>query len=52
MPSELSVRVMSSTLWPEEAISKMRRTTSSTGGLSTSVGRSLPPSWTLTRLYP
>ena len=44
MPASLRVLTMLSTLRPASVISKMRRTTASAGGSSSSFGRSLAPS--------
>ena len=52
MPSALRVLAMSRVLLPWSAMSKMRLTTASLGGFSSSFGRFFGPSWTWTRLYP
>ncbi|MYC38709.1 MAG: hypothetical protein F4X66_17625 [Chloroflexi bacterium] len=50
MPSALRTLVTSRMLLPCSTMSKMRRTTASEGGLSSSLGRVLAPSWTWTFL--
>ena len=49
-PSALRALVMSRELLPCRAMSKMRLTTASAGGFSSSVGRFLGPSGTITLL--